>query len=107
MKLNKLAKITMYSAIVISIVNLFVDIDLSLSVYLLIICSLLGYWTDEMNARWNAVSNEHKAIINRIIAERVVREIKTEIEGPKELWTKQELLEMIEEKKKNYKNFKE
>lgn len=107
MKLNKLAKITTYAAIVVSIVNLFVDIDISISVYLLIICSLFCYWTDEMNAHWNAVNDEHKAIINRIIAESVVREIKTEIEGPKELWTKQELLEMIDEKKKNYKGFKE
>lgn len=107
MKFNKLAKITMYSAIVVSIVNVFADIDLSICVYFLVISSLWCYWIDEMNARWNAVSNEHKAIIKLIIAESVVHEIKTEIEGPKELWTKQELLEMIEEKKKNYKGFKE
>lgn len=106
MKLNKIAKITMLSSVVISIVNIFVDIDLSVCVFLLIISSLLCYWTDEMNARWDAVLNEHKATINRIIAESVVWEIETEIKYSKELWTKQELLEMIEEKKKIYEDFK-
>lgn len=107
MKLNKIAKITMLSSVVISIVNIFVDIDLSICVYLLIISSLLCYWVDEQNAHWDAVLNEHKAIINRIIAESVVLEIETEVESSKELWTKQELLEMIEEKKKNFEDFKE
>lgn len=107
MKLNKIANITMFSSVVVSIVNLFVDIDLSVCVYLLIISSLLCNWVDEQNARWEAVFDKHKEVINRIIAECVVCEIETEIEGPKELWTKQELLEMIEEKKKNYKRFKE
>lgn len=106
MKLKIIAKITLYASIAVNIANLFTKINLAYAALFLLICSLYCYWADEINARWDAVFNEHKAIINRIIAESVVCEIETEIEGPKELWTRQELLEMIEEKKKNYEDFK-
>lgn len=106
MKKRKLARITMILSMVLNIANLFTEIDLHDGANWMIICALLLYWLDEQQAHFEAVNNERKEIIKRIMAETVVCEIETEIVESEELLNKRELLEMIEEKKKIYEDFR-
>lgn len=107
MKNRKLARITMICSMVLSIANIFTEIDLHDGACWMLICALLLYWLDEQQAHFEAINNERKEIIKRIIAETIVCKIETEIVESEELWNKKELLEMIEEKKKIYEDFKE